>query len=90
MGSNKIYRCVKYGKDVLLVVPDVGNYPFTTINKMLKNTQICLHWIINNIEQYGGDPSELRCTIHVTPELRCTNFGVIIMCCQKKLVNWKQ
>ena len=51
-------------KDVLLVVPDIGNFPFATIPSMVDSTQECIAWVVANIAQYGGDPASITIVGH--------------------------
>ena len=50
--------------DALLVVPDVGNGPFVNIASMIETVKRSIEWVVNNIDQYGGDVSRITLLGH--------------------------
>ncbi|VEU42806.1 unnamed protein product [Pseudo-nitzschia multistriata] len=44
---------------VVVVIPDLRNYPLVSIPQMVDDVDSALDWTSNNISQYGGDPTNI-------------------------------
>jgi prenylcysteine alpha-carboxyl methylesterase len=44
---------------IVVVIPDMRNYPFATVPDMVQDVHSSLDWTIHNIEQFGGDPTKI-------------------------------
>ena len=44
---------------VLVVVPDYPNYPQVTVPQMVADSEAALEFVLDSIEQYGGDPEQV-------------------------------
>lgn len=73
VGGAWMFATKKYGltvgkymqtKDAILVVPDIGNYPYLSIANMIANIQECIQWIVQNIGQYGGNAASITIMGH--------------------------
>lgn len=50
--------------DVMFVVPNYSLCPASSVSEIAQQMHNCVRWIYNNIEQYGGDPSEIYISGH--------------------------
>jgi len=44
---------------IVVVIPDMRNYPFVYIPDMVEDVDLAIDWTIKNIAQYGGDPTNV-------------------------------
>uniref|UniRef100_A0A7S4ABY1 BD-FAE-like domain-containing protein n=1 Tax=Pseudo-nitzschia australis TaxID=44445 RepID=A0A7S4ABY1_9STRA len=46
-------------KKIVVVIPDLRNYPLVCIPSMVDDVDLALDWTRKNIAQYGGDPTNI-------------------------------
>jgi prenylcysteine alpha-carboxyl methylesterase len=44
---------------VMVVIPDMRNYPWATVPDMVQDVDKSLQWTIDHIQEYGGDPNKI-------------------------------
>lgn len=44
---------------MVVVIPDMQNYPLVYIPDMVEDVDLAIDWTMNNIAQYGGDPTNI-------------------------------
>jgi prenylcysteine alpha-carboxyl methylesterase len=44
---------------IVVVIPDMRNYPLATVPDMVQDVNISLEWTFQNIAKYGGDPGKM-------------------------------
>lgn len=43
----------------VVVIPNLTNYPVGRIRQQVEDTRVVLHWIMEDIHRYGGDPERI-------------------------------
>jgi acetyl esterase/lipase len=44
---------------LIVVCPDYRNYPWSTVPGMVSDVSVALQWVIDHIQEHGGDPSNV-------------------------------
>ncbi|KAG7347409.1 carboxylesterase [Nitzschia inconspicua] len=44
---------------IVVVIPDMRNYPFATVPDMVRDADLSLEWTLQNIADYGGDQTKV-------------------------------
>lgn len=44
---------------IVVVIPDMRNYPFASVPSMVDDVDLSMEWTFNHIAEYGGDPTKI-------------------------------